>query len=495
MNKVIHLSLSRKSVPVFMDIVQGTTAPAIEFILDDYTPPSNARARIYIKKDGGEVYNNCTLSGNVVTYTPTAGSFDVAGQCVAQLELVQSSTVAVSWRIFVTVEPNLISGSSAPASTEFGALTELIQDAQRYDTIIGSNNLVGANNRQGWTALTSGQDLNTVTTPGVYVCYSDAIAQSLLNCPTTNAFRMMVGFTRNVANNLFQRIELFSNANQERKFERHTQDASTWASWFMFPLRSEVNAIANRGGKNLLPNTGTSTTINGVTFTVNADGSVTVNGTATATADYYGMAQVSLGSGTFALSGCPEGGSEQTYFLGVRVNNSWSASGKDYGDGKTVTGEITRWAITIRSGYTADNLTFYPMLRDASIQDDTYVPYGMSNAELTEELTLKVGTVTPVEGATTNNLMVYEKGGVVTINGYMTAPSSVGTSGVIIGTISGVDLPNAQIRAVGNVGTNAYSAKNLAYVSIGTNGDIAASAVVANAGTVVFFSASYIRRG
>lgn len=133
MDKIIHLSLAKKGVPVFMDIVQSATAPGIQFILDDYTPPSGSTARLYIKKGSAEVYNNCAISGNKVSYTPTAGSFDVPGDCVAQLQVLKGSAVAVSYRIFVRVEPNLITGSSAPASTEFDALTELIQSASQYD--------------------------------------------------------------------------------------------------------------------------------------------------------------------------------------------------------------------------------------------------------------------------------------------------------------------------------------------------------------------------
>lgn len=136
MNKIIHLSLSRKSVPTFMDVVQSATAPSITFVLDDYTPERTATARLYIKKGDAEVYNDCTLSGNQVTYTPTTGSFDVPGQCVAQLQIVKGEDVAVSWRIFVRVEPNLILGSAAPATTEFDALTNLIQDAEQYSSAI-----------------------------------------------------------------------------------------------------------------------------------------------------------------------------------------------------------------------------------------------------------------------------------------------------------------------------------------------------------------------
>lgn len=119
-----------------MDVVQSATAPSITFVLDDYTPERTATARLYIKKGDAEVYNDCTLSGNQVTYTPTTGSFDVPGQCVAQLQIVKGEDVAVSWRIFVRVEPNLILGSAAPATTEFDALTNLIQDAEQYSSAI-----------------------------------------------------------------------------------------------------------------------------------------------------------------------------------------------------------------------------------------------------------------------------------------------------------------------------------------------------------------------
>lgn len=38
-------------------------------------------------------------------------------------------------------------------------------------------------------------------------------------------------------------------------------------------------------------------------------------------------------------------------------------------------------AIRINKGYTCNNLTFYPMIRKADIEDDTYEPY-ITNTEL-----------------------------------------------------------------------------------------------------------------
>lgn len=59
---------------------------------------------------------------------------------------------------------------------------------------------------------------------------------------------------------------------------------------------------ATRSGKNKLKITATTQTINGVEFTVNQDGTIIVNGTATK------MAQIQLGkpmTGTYYYSGCP----------------------------------------------------------------------------------------------------------------------------------------------------------------------------------------------
>ena len=126
-------------------------------------------------------------------------------------------------------------------------------------------------------------------------------------------------------------------------------------------------------GKNLLLNDGTTKTLNGVTFTVNNDKSVTCNGTATADAIFHcSSIGITLQSGNYLLSGCPKGGGESTYDL--RMTSAY----KDYGTGRSV--NITEetllgCTIVIRSGQTVSNLTFYPMLRLATETDATYEPY------------------------------------------------------------------------------------------------------------------------
>ena len=176
-------------------------------------------------------------------------------------------------------------------------------------------------------------------------------------------------------------------------YRRYSNNATTWAEWELVPRRDEANAIANRGGKNLLPNNIVSQTVNGLTVTKNADGSVTINGTATANTRLYmwnSQLQASPfeAGDTFLMSGC-NGGSTETYRIQLLTNGTIRANCFD-GDvtatipASTTATQTVQFAIQVLSGVAMDNVTFYPMLRKSSVQDDTYVPYGMSNAELTE---------------------------------------------------------------------------------------------------------------
>lgn len=146
-------------------------------------------------------------------------------------------------------------------------------------------------------------------------------------------------------------------------------------------------------GKNLLKGV-TNQTISGVTFTVNLDGSVTCNGTASATT-FYGT-YIHLQKGSYIISGCPQNGSNTSYMITMRsgINSDYyhNINGDDTGNSKLMT--ITEYlyfkhVIRIASGYTCDNLTFYPMIRRADIEDSTYEPYreSIENVYLDSPLT------------------------------------------------------------------------------------------------------------
>lgn len=119
---------------------------------------------------------------------------------------------------------------------------------------------------------------------------------------------------------------------------------------------------------------------NSITFTFNADKTVTVTSTgaddltllyiSTEAKDWYG----------YTLNGCPNGGSESTYEL-----RSSSPALHDYGSGTNITSHnLTNIVIIIRSGWSG-TATFKPMLRLSSNADAAYQPYAMSNVELTEQ--------------------------------------------------------------------------------------------------------------
>lgn len=167
-------------------------------------------------------------------------------------------------------------------------------------------------------------------------------------------------------------------------------------------ITDEFSAIENvYGAKNLIPYPCNqfSRSSNGITFTDNGDGTVTANGTATADASYnisqrYGVSggSFSLKNGNYLLSGC-EGGSNTTFFIqaGVTKNNVFSLLNKNYdgdtaitvdGDDNSNDSANISVQIVIRSGQTFTNKVFKPMIRLASIQDDTYVPYVPTNKEL-----------------------------------------------------------------------------------------------------------------
>lgn len=171
-------------------------------------------------------------------------------------------------------------------------------------------------------------------------------------------------------------------------------------------------------GKNLIPYPYYETTLtrNGITFTDNGDGTVTVNGTASATTSFICNHRIDnemiLGAGKYIASGCPKNGSTTTYRLVVARTSATTGGfeliARDYGDG--VAFELTEETdvyigCEIVSGVTVTNLTFKPMVRLASITDDTYEPYTggipSPNPDYPQEITVS-GSDGSVEVVTEN---------------------------------------------------------------------------------------------
>lgn len=189
---------------------------------------------------------------------------------------------------------------------------------------------------------------------------------------------------------------------------------------------------ATRSGKNLLDNTATTKISNGITFTVNSDKTVNVNGTNDTSANSSLIInRYDLSPGTYILNGCPSGGAINTYRLAIQETGSYSVLGSiDIGNGS---GEFTidtttsvQIAIFIQKGLTINNLLFKPMLREATIADDTYEQYGASpstdylskieNLE-GENICPSLNTTRTINGVT----FTKNKDGSITMNGTATA--------------------------------------------------------------------------
>lgn len=146
--------------------------------------------------------------------------------------------------------------------------------------------------------------------------------------------------------------------------------------------------IIDNGPKNKLKNVASTITTNGITFTVNTDGTFTANGTATATAllQLNTFSSLNLPNENYVLSGCPEGGSANTYRLDI--TRSPGSSINDIGSGAlfAIGPEYVPDQIrcVILKDTVCDNLLFEPMICTKAEWDisNEYVPYRPSYDEL-----------------------------------------------------------------------------------------------------------------
>ncbi len=131
MNNIVNIKAAQYEPPVLIHYVQGSTEIPLEFNITDYEIPSGSTARIYIKRpDNTESYNDCTISGNVITYKPTAQFFSVAGICTGQLQVMIGDDFLVTFPLVFDVAENIIDDSAIESSNEYGALESLLQEAQ-----------------------------------------------------------------------------------------------------------------------------------------------------------------------------------------------------------------------------------------------------------------------------------------------------------------------------------------------------------------------------
>lgn len=159
----------------------------------------------------------------------------------------------------------------------------------------------------------------------------------------------------------------------------------------------ELYGDAHTVGKNLIPTMDEPLSANGITCTVNVDGSIALNGTATANAYFYFPDIMIMSSGTYTLSTSANLAGGTSFVLRTRSNNVWliniQAGSKSKSEAISYSGAAQAY-ITVASGTTLSDLTIYPQL-EAGSEATAYEPYqGMTTAlEDGDSLDLATGEV------------------------------------------------------------------------------------------------------
>lgn len=360
------------AVPGVVYAVQGDTGRVFVFESQDLQLTGDQTAALMCLRPNGTAFSYAgTIDTDDQTITveldDAEGALTEAGVVAAQLVLQEDGQVLCSFRLGIIVQ-EVLGGEATPEEKTFVAglqaqLDEWIAEA-------GSNFVPSTRKVNGSTL---GSD---VTIQAAAIPYDN-----------TNS-----GLTATNAQDALDELA-------DEKLD--TSDATVNGK--ALPAQLYVQDIPS---KNLLPNNGSTTTINGVTFTVNSDGTISTSGTASAEIDFQLKFSGTAPDGNYYLSGNPTGGSNSTYRMYLFDNvtqtraKAWdgiTASGNDFGDGvevQIVASHTMTAVINIKSGTNMNGLTFHPMIRLATIEDDTYVPYAKTNVELTSEVHVKTESIT-----------------------------------------------------------------------------------------------------
>ena len=153
-----------------------------------------------------------------------------------------------------------------------------------------------------------------------------------------------------------------------------------------------------------------SRTDNGLTYTVNSDGTVDISGSVTSgqTSNFYFSnnsvdAKTRLAAGTYRISGCPSGGSSTTYYIQVYDETDGNpvniANDTGSGDTFTLTKEspiMVRFRAYSAAGSSVNGKTVKPMITPVSYTGG-YVPYSGTNAQLTQDMLTNADNIASVK--------------------------------------------------------------------------------------------------
>ena len=229
---------------------------------------------------------------------------------------------------------------------------------------------------------------------------------------------------------------------------------------------------------NLLPYPYVDTTkeVNGITFIDNKDGTITANGTVTATTDFNFYRDTTFKKGKYIFS---KGNNDTVAVLNVNrykdgaYHSTILANGNAEAQFELTEDDVTNYTIRIYIRYSADkvveNLIFKPMIRKASVKNDRYMPYGVGSVEVKSE---------NEDGTKSKTATIPTKNGLagIPIDSGGNYTDSNGQQWICDEVVKYADGSGEKIQRVGII--DSYSAETITGVYMSTTGELTEGAKI-----------------
>lgn len=119
------------AIPLIIDCTQGSNDYEWDFETRDYEIPSGAEVRVYLRKPSGkEIYNACSLSGNIIKITPTTQMTAEHGRVPGQIQIINGSKIIKTFLFWLNIQESVITEGAIESKDEFEILDKLISDAR-----------------------------------------------------------------------------------------------------------------------------------------------------------------------------------------------------------------------------------------------------------------------------------------------------------------------------------------------------------------------------
>lgn len=358
---------------------------------ENFSIPSGASVYVTGKKQDNTIFTyQCTKSGYIVSFQIAEQMSAANGIVLCELQIIENGNPLGSANFVYWVEPSPVQNGTASES-DLNVFLEAIIGADKLDHF-------WANVEEAVTeAVEAIQIHEGQTVIDASLSVSGAAADAKATGDIVRAF-MDALVTETTEEST---IATCDDAAGGLPLKRLVANIEPTQAGSGDPSPDNVRAISgytgltiNRTGKNILPNRVTgSTIVNGITWVVYDDGTVSANGTATATSTFYvpgNGVNVDIPNTPVIFSGCPAGGGTSTYRVLVykyKDGTTTESSVSDIGSGALLdptdgTFNQVRVGLRVLSGVTANNLIFKPQI-EVGITATEYETYNGATYPIT----------------------------------------------------------------------------------------------------------------